>query len=106
MRIQNHSAGSKRYSGTLTVTVDARNEPEFTMEILKQAAMTCPAILEHPPSTVAPTELKGDRITYEISYSTSLFTSAGDARSQLIRQIYKRARPARVPRIDRSPRWA
>src|SRR6266446_2578923 len=56
--------------------------------------MTCPAILEHPPCTVAPTELKGDRITYEICYSTSLFTSAGDARSQLITQIYKRARPA------------
>jgi small-conductance mechanosensitive channel len=94
MRIQNHSAGSKRYSGTLTITVDARNDPEFTMEILKQAAMTCPAILEHPPCTVAPTELKGDRITYEVCYSTSLFTSAGDARSQLITQIYKRARPA------------
>ncbi|MGA8482347.1 MAG: mechanosensitive ion channel family protein [Chthoniobacterales bacterium] len=94
MRIQNHSAGSKRYSGTLTVTVDARNEPEFTMEILKQAAMTCPAILEHPPCTVAPTELKGDRITYEISYSTSLFASAGDARSQLITQLHKRGRPA------------
>ena len=98
MRIQNHSAGSKRYSGTLTVTVDARNEPEFTMEILKQAAMTCPAILKHPPCTVAPTELKGDRITYEISYSTFLFTSAGDARSQLITQIYKRARPATAQR--------
>ena len=48
MRIQNHSAGSKRYSGSLTVAVDARNEPEFTMEILKQTGMTCPAILEHP----------------------------------------------------------
>jgi small-conductance mechanosensitive channel/CRP-like cAMP-binding protein len=99
MRIQNHSAGSERYSGTLTVTVDARNEPEFTMEVLKQAAMTCPAILEHPACTVAPTELKGDRITYEISYSTSLFTSAGDARSQLITQIYKRARPATAQQV-------
>jgi small-conductance mechanosensitive channel len=94
MRIQNHSAGSKRYSGTLCITVDARNEPEFTIEILKEAAMTCPAILEHPACTVAPTELKGDRITYEVGYSTSLFTSAGDARSQLIAQVYKRARPA------------
>jgi small-conductance mechanosensitive channel len=98
MRIQNHSAGSKRYSGTLTVAVDARNEPEFTMEILKQAAMTCPAVLEHPPCMVSATELKGDRITYEICYSTSLFTSAGDARSQLVAQLYKRARPAAVQR--------
>src|SRR5260221_5097785 len=100
MRIQNHSAGSKRYSGTLTVTVDGRNEPEFTMEILKQTAMTCPAILEYPPCTVAPTELTGDRITYEISYSTSLFASAGDARSQLITQIYKRARPATALQVS------
>jgi hypothetical protein len=103
MRIQNHSAGSKRYSGTLTVTVDARNEPEFTMEILKQAAMTCPAILEHPACGVAPTELRGDRITYEIGYSTSLFTSAADARSQLIAQIYKRARPATAQ--QQCPEW-
>jgi small-conductance mechanosensitive channel len=88
MRIQNHSIGSKRYSGSLTVTVDARNEPEFTMKILKQAAMTCPAVLEHPPCTVAPTELQDDRISYEISYSTPLFTSAGDARAQLIVELY------------------
>jgi len=94
MRIQNHSAGSKRYSGSLTVAVDARNEPEFTMEILKQTAMTCPAILEHPQCTVAPTEIKGDWITYEICFSTSLFTAAGEARSQLIAQLYKRGRPA------------
>jgi Mechanosensitive ion channel/Cyclic nucleotide-binding domain len=94
MRIQNHSAGSKRYSGSLTVAVDARNEPEFTMEILKQTGMTCPAILEQPPCTVAPTEIKGDWITYEICFSTSLFTVAGEARSQLIAQLYKRGRPA------------
>ncbi|HZC36891.1 MAG TPA: mechanosensitive ion channel family protein [Chthoniobacterales bacterium] len=98
MRIQNHTAGSKRYSASLTVTVDARNDPDFTMEILKQAAMTCPAILEHPPCTVAPTELKGDRITYEICFSTSLFTAGGDARSQLIAQLYKRARPVATQR--------
>lgn len=98
MRIQNHTAGSKRYSGSLTVTVDARNDPDFTMEILKQAAMTCPAVLEHPPCTVAPTELKGDRITYEICFSASLFTVAGDARSQLIAQLYKRARPVATQR--------
>lgn len=98
MRIQNHTAGSKRYIGSLTVTVDARNDPDFTMEILKQAAMTCPAVLEHPPCTVAPTELKGDRITYEICFSASLFTVAGDARSQLIAQLYKRARPVATQR--------
>lgn len=98
MRIQNHTAGSKRYTGSLTVTVDARNDPDFTTEILKQAAMTCPAILEHPPCTVAPTELKGDRITYEICFSASLFTVAGDARSQLIAQLYKRARPVATQR--------
>lgn len=98
MRIQNHTAESKRYSGSLTVTVDARNDPDFTMEILKQAAMTCPAVLEHPPCTVAPTELKGDRITYEICFSASLFTVAGDARSQLIAQLYKRARPVATQR--------
>ena len=98
MRIQNHTAGTKRYSGSLTVTVDARNDPDFTMEILKQAAMTCPAVLEHPPCTVAPTELKGDRITYEICFSASLFTVAGDARSQLIAQLYKRARPVATQR--------
>jgi small-conductance mechanosensitive channel len=94
MRIQNHSAESKHYSGTVILIMDARNEPDFAIEILKQAAMTCPAVLEHPPCTIAPTDLKGDRITYEIGYSTSVFSSAGSARSQLISQIYKRARPA------------
>jgi small-conductance mechanosensitive channel len=31
LRIQNHSAGTKCYSGSLTVTVDSRNEPELTL---------------------------------------------------------------------------
>jgi small-conductance mechanosensitive channel len=103
MRIQNHSAGSKRYSGTLMVRVDSRNEPEFTIQILKQAAMTCTAVLEHPACTVAATELRADRITYEVCFSTSSFTAAGEARSQLVAQIYKRARPTVRDALNSSP---
>jgi small-conductance mechanosensitive channel/CRP-like cAMP-binding protein len=94
MRIQNHTAGSKRYSGTLLVIVDSRNAFQTTIELLKQATMACPAILQHPACSVVATDIKGDRITYEISFSTEMFTSSGEARSQLISQIYKRARPA------------
>jgi small-conductance mechanosensitive channel/CRP-like cAMP-binding protein len=94
MRIQNHTTGSKLYSGTLTVIVDSRNAFEPTTELFRQAAMACPAILKHPTCSVVATDIKGDRVTYEIGYSTELFTSAGEARSQLIAQLYKRARPA------------
>jgi small-conductance mechanosensitive channel len=93
MRIQNHSAGSRNYSGSATVIVDSRNEPELTLEILKQVAMTCPSILEHPAPSAAATDFKADRITYEIYFSTASIASAGEARSQLITQLYKRARP-------------
>jgi small-conductance mechanosensitive channel/CRP-like cAMP-binding protein len=93
MRIQNHSAGTKCYSGSLTVTVDSRNEPELTLEILKQAAMTCPCILGHPAPSASATEFKGDRITYTVYFSTPSIASEGDARTQLITQLYKRARP-------------
>jgi small-conductance mechanosensitive channel/CRP-like cAMP-binding protein len=93
MRIQNHSAGTRRYSGSLTVVVDSRNEPKPTLDILKQAAMTCPSILEDPAPSAAVTDIKGDRLTYAIYFSTSSISLAGDARSQLITQIYKRARP-------------
>jgi hypothetical protein len=57
---------TKRYNGTLSVTVDSRNETEVTMELLKQAAMTCPKILRQPPTTVTATDIKGDRVTYDI----------------------------------------
>jgi small-conductance mechanosensitive channel len=93
MRIQNHTAGTRRYSGNLPVTVDSRNEPETAIEILKHAAMACPSILEHPEPSAAATEFTADRITYNISFSTHSFASAGEARSQLITQLYKRARP-------------
>jgi small-conductance mechanosensitive channel len=93
MRIQNHSAGSRRYGETLTVLVDSRNDPELTLEILKQAALACPSILEHPAPSADATEFRGDRISYDISFSTSSIASAGEARSQLITQLYKRARP-------------
>jgi Small-conductance mechanosensitive channel len=94
MRIQNHSGGSRRYNGSLTIAIDSRNEPELAVETLKQAAMTCPAILEHPGPSVAAADFKAYRIAYEVNFSTASIAAAGDARSQLIAQIYKRARPA------------
>ena len=97
LRIQNHSAGNRRYSGSLTVIVDYRNEPELTLEILKQVALTCPSILEHPAPSVAATEIKGDRITYTVYFSTISIASAGEARSEFITQLYKRARPVAAP---------
>jgi len=93
MRIQNHSAMSARYNGSLTVTVDGRNEPEYVTEILVQSAMACPAILERPVPTVAAVGLESDRVNYEISFSTSSIASAGEARSQLIFRLYRRAQP-------------
>jgi small-conductance mechanosensitive channel len=93
MRIQNHSAMTARYGGNLRVVVDSRNEPELALEILKQAAMACPAILEEPAPSVAAIEFKDDRVTYNIYFSTSSFASAEEARSQIITQLWKRARP-------------
>jgi small-conductance mechanosensitive channel len=97
MRIQNHSGGSRRYNGSLTIAVDSRNEPELALETLKQAAMTSPAILDHPAPSVAAVDFKADRITYEINFSTASIAAAGDARSQFIGQLYKRARPSGRP---------
>ena len=94
MRIQNHSAVTARYGGNLSVVVDSRNEPELALEILKQAAMACPIILEEPTPSVAAIEFKDDRVTYSIYFSTSSFASAEEARSQIITQLWKRARPA------------
>lgn len=93
MRIQNHSAVTARYNGNLSVVVDSRNEPELGFKILKQAAMACPAILEEPPPSVVAIEFKDDRITYNIHFSTSSFASADEARSQIMTQLWKRARP-------------
>ena len=94
MRIQNHSALTSRYEGNLSVVVDSRNEPELALKILKQAAMACPAILEEPAPTVAAIEVKDDRITYNLYFGTSSFASAEEARSQIITQLWRRARPA------------
>jgi small-conductance mechanosensitive channel len=94
MRIQNQSGGSRRFNGSLTIAIDSRNEPELALETLKQAAMTCRAILDHPPASVVAADFKADLITYDVNFSTDSIAAAGDARSQLIAQIYKRARPA------------
>jgi CRP-like cAMP-binding protein len=93
LRIQNHTAGSSRHSDTLTVIVDNRSEPEPTLELLKHAAMVCPSILEHPAPSAEATDIKGDRITYALNFSSSSIASAGEARSEFITQLYKRARP-------------
>ena len=96
MRIQNHSGGSRRYNGSVTIAVDSRNEPELVLETLKQAAMTCASIQEHPAPSVVAVSFKADLITYEVSFSTASIAVAGDARSQLITQLYKRVRPTPV----------
>jgi len=93
MRIQNHNAVTARYDGNLSVVVDSRNEPEVALQILRQAAMACPAILEKPAPSVEAIEFKDDRIIYNIYFSTSSFASAEEARSQIITQLWKRARP-------------
>jgi small-conductance mechanosensitive channel/CRP-like cAMP-binding protein len=103
IRIHNHSAGTKRYSESLTVSVDNRNEPELTLEVLKQAAMACPSVLENPTPSAQATEMKGDRINYTIYFSTGSIDSAGEARSQLITQLYKRARPVLALRSPSGP---
>src|SRR5580704_14878977 len=103
IRIHNHSAGTKRYDESLTVSVDNRNEPELTLEVLKQAAMTCPSVMENPAPSAQATEIKGDRITYTIYFSTASIASAGEARSQLITQLYKRARPVLTLGLSGSP---
>ncbi|MBV8378750.1 MAG: mechanosensitive ion channel [Verrucomicrobia bacterium] len=100
LRIQNHSAGTRRSNGSLTVAVDSRNEPELVLEILKQSAMTCPSILEIPTPSADVTEIKGDRMTYAIYFSTSSISAAGSARSQIITQLYKRVRPVVAQEIS------
>jgi small-conductance mechanosensitive channel/CRP-like cAMP-binding protein len=93
MRIQNRSAVTARYDGNLSVVVDSHNEPELALRILKQAAMACPTILGEPVPSVAAIDVKDDRITYNIYFSTSSFASAEEARSQIITQLWRRARP-------------
>ncbi len=93
MRIQNHTAVMARYDGNLSVVVDSHNEPELALQMLKQAAMACPIILEEPAPSVAAIDVKDDRITYNIYFSTSSFASAEEARSQIIAQLWRRARP-------------
>lgn len=63
--------------------------------------MTCDSILEEPVPSVAAISFKADRITYEISFSTASIAAVGNARSQLITQLYKRTRPpvGRVPLV-------
>src|SRR6516225_7318734 len=55
--------------------------------------MACPIILQEPVPSVAAIEFKDDRITYNVYFSTSSFASAEEARSQIITQLWKRARP-------------
>lgn len=93
MQFQNHTALSTLHGADLRVTVDSRNEPDFVREVLKHSAMACPAIVEDPAPSVVATDIKGRRISYKISFSTATIGLADKAKSQLIAQIYRRARP-------------
>lgn len=93
MQIQNHTALNARYSSDLQLTVDSRNDPDFVKEVLKHAAMTCPAVIDDPPPSVVVVEMSGRQIRYKINFSTVSIGAMDRAKSQIITQIYRRARP-------------
>ena len=65
--------------------------------------MACPSVSEKPLPSAQATDIKGDRINYTVSFSTASIASAGEARSQLITQLYKRARPVLTLGLSGSP---
>jgi small-conductance mechanosensitive channel/CRP-like cAMP-binding protein len=95
MQIQNHDTLNIPYGGKFKVIIDSRNESEFAINILKHSAMTCRAVLEQPAPSVSAVEFMSDRINYEISFSASSKAGVDVARSQIISQLQKRARPRR-----------
>jgi small-conductance mechanosensitive channel/CRP-like cAMP-binding protein len=95
MQIQNRTALDACHTSSHYVAVDSRNEPDFVKEVLKQAAMTCAAVVEHPSPSVMAVNLGGKQIRYKINFSMASIELEDKARSQLIAQIYRRARPLR-----------
>ncbi|MBB6186020.1 cyclic nucleotide-binding domain-containing protein [Rhodanobacter sp. MP7CTX1] len=85
----NRSRPTPRRSGSVSVTCANAIAPEQILELLRQAALLCPLVLQDPKASIGIAHIGAKRMTYTLSFFVSTPSQIGAAKSQLFENIHR-----------------
>jgi small-conductance mechanosensitive channel/CRP-like cAMP-binding protein len=101
LQIVNRSVPSRHRKVSAKVRCSASVDPERVMQVLDEAALLCPAIMETPASSVALTRLGRSWNHYTITFSVAETSLMGGTKSLLLRHARKQLHYAGL--LERDP---
>jgi small-conductance mechanosensitive channel/CRP-like cAMP-binding protein len=88
-QIVNRSRPTPRRSGSVSVTCANAISPEQILELLRQAVLLCPLVLQEPKASIGIVQVGAKRMTYTVSFYVSASSQLGTARTQLFGNIHR-----------------
>jgi small-conductance mechanosensitive channel/CRP-like cAMP-binding protein len=88
-QIVNRSRPTSRRSGSVSVTCANAISPEQILELLRQAALLCPLVLQEPKASTGIVHIGPKRMTYTVSFYVSTSGQLSAARTQLLENIHR-----------------
>jgi small-conductance mechanosensitive channel/CRP-like cAMP-binding protein len=88
-QIVNRSRPTPRRSGSVSVTYANAIPPEQIIELLRQAALLCPLVLQDPKASIGIVDFGAKRMTYVLSFYVSTSSQLGTAKTQLLENIHR-----------------
>jgi small-conductance mechanosensitive channel/CRP-like cAMP-binding protein len=95
-RLVNHSMPTTIRGVSITVRLAANERPDRCMSVLTAAVKTCVLLAKKPVPSVARSELHGDGVAYDISFSIPSIESFVDARTELLGHVQNHLRHAGI----------
>lgn len=95
-RLVNHSLPTTTRATSVSVRLAACELPDRCMAVLTAAVKTCMLMSDAPAPSVSRTEVSGDGVTYEISFSIPNIETVVAARTELLGQIQNHLRHAGI----------
>jgi small-conductance mechanosensitive channel/CRP-like cAMP-binding protein len=95
-RLVNHSLPTAIRGVSITVRLGANELPDRCMAVLTAAVRTCMLLSDTPPPSVSRTELHGDGVAYDISFSIPKIEAFVEARTELLGHVQNHLRHAGI----------
>ncbi|MBX5206855.1 mechanosensitive ion channel family protein [Rhizobium sp. NZLR11] len=95
-RLVNHSMPTTVRGVSITVRLAANERPDRCMAVLTAAVKTCMLMSDTPAPSVARTELQGDGVAYDISFSIPSVEVLVAARTELLGHVQNHLRHAGI----------
>jgi CRP-like cAMP-binding protein len=95
-RLVNHSMPTAVRGVSITVRLAANERPDRCMAVLTAAAKTCMLMSDTPAPSVARTDLQGDGVAYDISFSIPSIEVLVAARTELLGHVQTHLRHAGI----------